>query len=58
MFEQEEAGQAAPIFYALALLAMEFTCFIVVAAGDGNPTVAELPGLPYMIGFADKKLHF
>lgn len=43
-----EAGYAAATFYAVAILVMKFTCFIVVvhaAVGDGNPTVADLAGL-------------
>jgi NADH-quinone oxidoreductase subunit N len=43
-----EAGYAAATFYALAVLVMKFTCFMVVvnvAVGDGNPTVAALAGL-------------
>ncbi len=42
------AGYAAATFYALAILVMKFTCFMVVVkvAGDGrNPTVADLAGL-------------
>jgi NADH-quinone oxidoreductase subunit N len=42
------AGYAAATFYALAVLVMKFTCFMVVvnvAVGDGNPTVDDLAGL-------------
>ncbi len=42
------AGYAAATFYALAILVMKFTCFMVVVqvAGDGeNPKVADLAGL-------------
>lgn len=43
-----EIGYAAATFYAVAVLVMKFTCFMVVvnvAVGDGNPTVADLAGL-------------
>lgn len=43
-----QAGYAAATFYALAVLVMKFTCFMVVvnvAVGDRNPTVADLAGL-------------
>lgn len=43
-----DAGYAAATFYALAVLVMKFTCFMVVVnvtVGDGNPTVADLAGL-------------
>ncbi len=42
------AGYAAATFYALAILVMKFTCFMVVikVAGNGeNPAVADLAGL-------------
>lgn len=42
------AGYGGAIFYALALLVMKFTCFlvvIVVSSGGRNPAIADLAGL-------------
>lgn len=42
------AGYAAATFYALSILVMKSTCFMVVvyaASGDQNPTLADLAGL-------------
>jgi len=43
-----QAGYAAATFYAVAVLVMKFTCFMVVvkvAVGDSNPMVTDLAGL-------------
>jgi NADH-quinone oxidoreductase subunit N len=48
ILSMNDAGYAAAVFYAAAVLAMKFTCFLVVVkvAGDGdNPGVADLAGL-------------
>ncbi len=48
ILSMDAAGYAAATFYALAVLVMKFTCFMVVikVAGDGgNPAIADLAGL-------------
>jgi NADH-quinone oxidoreductase subunit N len=48
ILSMDPAGYAAATFYAFAVLVMKFTCFMVVvqvAAGDENPTLADLAGL-------------
>jgi len=48
ILSMDRAGYAAATFYALAVLVMKFTCFMVVvkvAAGDENPSLSDLAGL-------------
>jgi NADH-quinone oxidoreductase subunit N len=48
ILSMDTAGYAAATFYALAVLVMKFTCFMVVvkvAAGDENPSLSDLAGL-------------
>jgi NADH-quinone oxidoreductase subunit N len=48
ILSMDATGYAAATFYAFAVLVMKFTCFMVVvmvAAGDENPTLADLAGL-------------
>jgi len=48
ILSMDGTGYAAATFYALAVLLMKFTCFMVVvkvAAGDENPSLTDLAGL-------------
>jgi NADH-quinone oxidoreductase subunit N len=61
ILSMRNGGYAAAAFYALAVVLMKFTCFMVlvkVASGGGNLRIDQLAGIPPTIGFTAKLLIF